>query len=154
MMAIKIKKEFRFGRPISIPKPRGELRKAEKLKDPKDEPPYYIRGMQADSKDEYWAGLALERIEELTGWGWAYQVPISGGRTRAGGNIVDFLVYTPGRWTIIDPMGRHWHTGRNEDRYQMERVARRKNWRLIAYFTDQTPTRESVYVYLRNELGV
>jgi hypothetical protein len=155
-MAIKVKKEFRFGRTLTpSPSPGGRGgQKAEKLRDPKEDPPYFIRGVQADSKDEYWVGLALERIEEETGWGWAYQVPVYGGRMLRGGNVVDFLVYTPGRWTLLDPMGRYWHTGAREDRRQMERVARRKNWKLVAWFTDETPTRESVYAFLRDAMGV
>lgn len=118
-----------------------------------DKGPFFIRGQKAGSKDEYWVSLALEKIEEQTGWGWEYQVPVYGGRMR-GGNVVDFLVHTPGRKTILDPMGRYWHTGRNEDRAQMERVARRKNWNLVAWFTDETPTRDSVLQLLRREMNV
>jgi hypothetical protein len=127
------------------------------IKSQEDLPPYFIRGRQADSKDEYWSSLALEKIAELTGWGWAYQVPVYGGRMGHGlGNVVDFLIYTPGPWTMLDPMGRYWHTGRHEDRRQMEEVARRKHWRLIAWFTDdpQWNTREKVYTSLRKELHV
>jgi hypothetical protein len=36
----------------------------------------------------------------------------------------------------------------------MKDVARKKNWRLIAWFTDETPTRESVLSFLRRELYV
>jgi len=83
-----------------------------------------------------------------------YQVSVYGGRSLAGGNVIDFLVHTPGMWTMLDPMGRHWHTGRHEDRNQMKNVARRKKWRLVAWFTEETPTREMVYTYLRKELHV
>lgn len=123
------------------------------IKSDEERGPFFIRGQKAGSRDEYWVSLALEKIEEATGWGWEYQVPVYGGRMR-GGNVVDFLVYTPGRWTILEPMGRYWHTGVNEDRQQMERVARRKNWNLIAWFTDETPTRDSVMTLLRRELNV
>ncbi len=128
--------------------------RVQKLKDPADEPPFFIRGQKAGSKDEYWVSLALDKIQEQTGWRWDYQVPVFGGRDRRGGNVVDFLVHTPGRWVMLDPMGRIWHTGARADEQQMERVARRKNWRLVAWFTDQTPTRESVYQFLRKELNV
>ena len=64
--------------------------------------------------------LALEKIEQSTGWTWEYQVPVFGGRDRAGGNVIDFIVHTPGMWTILDPIGSPWHTGAREDRYQME----------------------------------
>jgi len=148
------KKLFSFSRQASILKPKARSVRAEKLKDEKDEPPFYILGQVADSKDEWWVSLALEKIVAETGWTWDYQVPVYGGRTRSGGNIIDFLVHNPGRWTILDPMGRWFHTGRREDRRQMQEVARRKKYRLIAWFTDETPTRESVYVYLRDQLYV
>lgn len=123
------------------------------LQDASDKPPFFIRGQQADSRDEYWVSLALEKIETLTGWNWEYQVPVYGGRIR-GGNVVDFLIYTPGMWTMLDPMGRYWHTGIHEDQSQMQNVARRKHWNLIAWFTDETPTKEAVYAFLKNKLSV
>lgn len=122
------------------------------MKDARDEPPFYIRGQTAGSKDEYWVSLALEKIEKDTGWTWEYQVPVYGGRNRRGGNVIDFLVHTPGMWTMLDPMGRVWHTGSREDRYQMLNVAQKKKWKLIAWFTDQTPSKELVLSFLRSQL--
>lgn len=124
------------------------------LEDASDQPPYFIRGQSAGSKEEYWCSLALERIEEATGWGWEYQVPVYGGRNVRGGNVVDFLIHTPGRKTILDPKGRYWHTGKHEDQQQMRNVARKKGWNLIEWFTDQTPTKESVYALLKRELHI
>ena len=119
-----------------------------------DKPPFFIRGIKAGSKEEYWCSLALEIIEQQTGWGWDYQVPVYGGRTVRGGNVIDFLVYTPGRWTMLDPKGRYWHTGIHEDQSEMQRVARKKGWVLIEWFTDETPTKQSVLEFLRRELHV
>jgi hypothetical protein len=148
------KKDFSFSPGVPRLKLKQRSARVPKLKDESDQPPYFIRGIQADSKDEYWVALALGIIEKITGWGWDYQKEVFGGRMRRGGNVVDFLVYTPGRWTILDPMGRYWHTGSREDQSQMKDVARKKNWRLIAWFTDETPTRESVLSFLRRELYV
>lgn len=163
-MAIKQKKLVKFGKGLqgftpSQPPPKGggvaeRSLRAEVLKDPKEEPPFYIRGIKAASKEEYWVSLALERIEEMTGWTWQYQVPVYGGRDVAGGNVVDFLVDTPGMPTMLEPMSRYHHTGRHEDRYQMENVARKKNWNLVAWFTDETPSKDSVYQFLRRKLYV
>lgn len=152
-MAIKQKKLFSFKK-VSALTPTQRSVRAEKLKNPEDEPPYFIRGQEADSKWEWWISLALERIEAETGWSWDYQVAVYGGRMRSGGNIIDFLIHTPGMWTMLDIMGRYWHTGKREDRQQMQNVARRKRYRLIAWFTDETPTRESVYSFLRDQLNV
>lgn len=126
--------------------------KAPKLKDAADQPPFFIRGQQADSKEEYWCSLALDKIQQTTGWGWDYQVPVYGGRQIRGGNVVDFLIYTPGSWTALDPKGRYWHTGVNEDQNQMREVCRKKGWRLIEWFTDETRTKEEVYKFLKRQL--
>ena len=151
----KEKKLFKFSNgKSSVMKTKERSVRAPKLKTDVDRPPFFVRGQRAASKDEYWCSLALDRIQEETGWTWEYQVPVFGGRTRAGGNVVDFLVNTPGMKTALDPMGRYWHTGHNEDQSQMLNVARRKHWRLIAWFTDETPTRESYYIFLRNKLNV
>jgi hypothetical protein len=157
-VAIKVKGRtsfhFRRAEPKLVPKSAKRSPRAPQRKDPSDEPPYFVKGQKAGSKDEYWMGLALDQIEEQTGWTWEYQVPVQGGRRRRGGNVVDALVHTPGMWTMIDPKGRYWHTGHHEDQQEMRDVARLKKWRLIEYFTDEHPTKEAVLSHLRKELHV
>lgn len=156
-MAIKQKRLYKPASALTVARsPAGEQRsiRAEKLKNPEDIPPFYIRGQLADSKDEYWVSLWLEKFEKRTGIGWDYQYEVNGGRTRKGGNVVDFLVFTPGRWTLLDPMGKPWHTGHREDRYQMQNVARQRNWNLIAWLTDQTPTREMTFSFLQTQFNM
>lgn len=133
---------------------RGLFRKAEKLRDAQDQPPFFIRGIKAGSKEEYWVSLALDRIQKAEGYGWEYQVPIYGGRQIAGGLVIDFVVYTPGRRTWISPMGRYWHTGIHEDRMDEINAALKANANLIAYFTDETPTKEYTYMFIKGKLGL
>lgn len=149
-------KKFKFKKRIPKHEPKSAKRspKVPELKDPADQPPFYIRNQKAGSKEEYWCSLALTKIEEETGWAWEYQVPVQGGRRRRGGNVVDFLIHTPGMWTALDPKGRYWHTGHHEDQQEMRDVARLKKWRLVEWFTDETPSREAVYSFLRKELHV
>lgn len=148
------KKLFQFSENRRPRKPKQRSARVLKLSDETDKPPFFIRGQKAGSKDEYWVSLALDKIQEQTGWNWDYQVPVNGGRNVRGGNVIDFLIYTPGKYTMLDPKGRYWHTGIHEDQYEMQRVARKKNWRLIEWFTDETPTRAAVLSYLRRELHV
>lgn len=140
-------------RPPRKPKQERSARVKE-LPNTLDKPPFYIRGIKAGSKEEWWCSLALDIIQQQTGWNWDYQVPVYGGRTVRGGNVIDFLVYTPGRWTMLDPKGRYWHTGIHEDQSEMRIVARKKNWTLIEWFTDETPTKEAVLQFLRREMHV
>lgn len=155
-MAIKVKGRdkfhFRKAEPKLVPKSAKRSPRTPILKDPKDEPPFFVRGQKAGSKDEYWVGGFLEQYEKETGYSWEYQVPVQGGRRRRGGNVVDFLIKTPGQWTILDPKGRYWHTGAREDQREMRDVARLNKWRLIEWFTDETPTREATYTFLRSRL--
>jgi hypothetical protein len=148
------KKLFAFAKERRARPKNATTTRAQKLKDESDSPPYFVRGRQADSKDEYWVSLALDKIQDSTGWAWDYQVPVYGGKEVRGGNVVDFLVHTPGMWTALDPQGRYWHTGVNEDQNQMQNVARKKGWRLLAWFTDETPSRDEVYIFLKRELNV
>lgn len=144
---------FRFGKTRKR-KVKTDQKKprAQEIKDPKEEPPFYVKGQEAASKDEYWMSLALEKVEAETGWGWAYQVPVYGGRRLRGGQVVDFILYTPGKWTVIDVRGKYWHTGHHEDSRDIETVCRKKGWNLIWWFTDETPSKEMVYQRLRKEL--
>jgi len=148
------KKLFTLSENKRTRRPKINKVRAAVIQDETDKPPFFVRGQQAGSKEEYWCSLALDKIQQITGWGWDYQVPVYGGRQIRGGNVVDFLIYTPGMWTILDPQGDYWHTGRNEDRFQMREVARKKGWRLIEWLTSTTPTKEDVYKLLKKELHV
>jgi len=148
------RKAFKLPRRGSTGTTKGVFRKAEVIKDPKDIPPFFVRGVQAASKEEYWIGEALGRIEKEYGYGWEYQVPIWGGRRIAGGLVVDFVVYTPGRRTWINPMGRYWHTGRYEDRMDMINAALKLNINLIDFFTDELQDREHTYPFIKRKLGL
>jgi hypothetical protein len=129
------------------------FRKPEDLKDEKDEPPFFIRGIKADSK-EYWVSLALEKFEKDGSLTWDYQVPIYGGRSRAGGLVIDFIVHVAARTFWLDPMGKYWHTGQKEDRDQLANAARRRHVELLAWFTEETPTKEIMFIFLRTALGL
>lgn len=133
---------------------KGVFRKAPKLRDAQDQPPFYIRGIKAGSKEEYWVSIALDKIQKAEGYGWEYQVPIYGGRGIAGGLVIDFVVYTPGRRTWISPMGRYWHTGIHEDRMQEINAALKKGVNLIAFFTDEISSKDDTYAFIKRKLGI
>lgn len=143
-------KPFKFSPAVSTHKATGSG-KAPKLVAADEKGPWFIRGMKAGSRDEYWVSLFLEWLEREKGYTWEYQYPVHYGRRRRGGNVIDFIVRTPGRWTAIDPMGRYWHTGHHEDRQEVEGICREKSWNLIAYFTDQYKTKEAVHSFLRSQ---
>jgi hypothetical protein len=125
-----------------------------KLTDPADVGPWFIRGIKAGSKDEYWTSLFCEWLEKTHGFTWEYQYPVHGGRRRRGGNVIDFVIRTPGKWTMLEPKGRYWHTGHREDEQEMRDIAREKRWNLVEWFTDEYKTKEELHSFLRGAMHV
>ena len=66
----------------------------------------YIQGQVPDSKEEWW----ISQAGDMIGIPYQYQYPVNGGRER-GGYMLDFVFFTIPLWTIVEPVGNHWHTG-------------------------------------------
>lgn len=113
------------------------------------EPAHIIQGEPAGSKEEWYTAQALERL----GWQYAYQYSVMGGRSVRGGQVIDFLVYTPGKWTIVDVLGTYWHTGKNEDRLSIQKVVASKGWRLVEAWDYNVPSIDEAVSFLRAQLG-
>ncbi|KKN64478.1 hypothetical protein LCGC14_0490910 [marine sediment metagenome] len=99
-----------------------------KLKDDKLEErlPTVIQGKPVNSVEEARIAVGLE----ILGWRFVYQKAYYGGRSTAGGIIVDFLVLTPGSATPLLMQSRYWHTIRDrraKDFYQISRLSRIPN---------------------------
>jgi hypothetical protein len=65
-----------------------------------------INGVKAGSAEEWRISLSLTKMKK----DFVYQYPILGGRI-AGGQILDFLVYTPPLPTPVMVQGTYWHGG-------------------------------------------
>lgn len=70
------------------------------------EEPGIINGQKARSLLEWWAAKALWKMQRK----FIYQYPISGGTSRRGGFVIDFLLID-GPTIIIEMQGERWHTG-------------------------------------------
>lgn len=108
-----------------------------------------IHGVKVGSKEEFYVGTALD----ILGYRYGYQVPVNFGRKRRGGQVLDFLVYTAVRHTVVDVLGRFWHTGKHEDSLSMERVVKQHNWSYVAAWTDKVPSIAAAVSFLRFQLG-
>jgi len=62
-------------------------------------------GQVPDSVWEWWVAKGLDRLKLR----YHYQYAVFGGNVR-GGYKIDFLVYTQPLYTMLEPMGDHWHT--------------------------------------------
>ncbi len=107
--------------------------------------PLLIQGIPVGSQEEYNAGRALD----ILGYRYHYQYAVDYGRQRRGGQVLDFLVYTPIRWTVLDVRGTYWHTGRREDSLDIERVVRRHHWRLVVAWDRDVPSLSQAITFLR-----
>jgi hypothetical protein len=69
-------------------------------------PGYRIQGQIPMSKEEYWVSVWLDKKH----MGYEYQRNVFGG----GDHFfkLDFLVYTVPLYTMLEPLGNHWHTDR------------------------------------------
>jgi len=110
--------------------PKPEYRKSAPIA--ATEPEHLIHGEPADSKEEWYISVALE----WAGFDYSYQHQVGIPGTR-GSQRLDFLVYTPGRWTILDVRGRYWHSGVNEDEIEIRDVARKNRWILLVAWDNE-----------------
>jgi hypothetical protein len=70
-----------------------------------------IQGQLPASKAEWRVHLALTYILKLE---FIYQWSINGGRVQAGGQLVDFMIFTKPLMTPMWPEGSYWHDGKNK----------------------------------------
>jgi hypothetical protein len=77
-----------------------------------------IQGQMPGSKEEFWFALALEKMELK----FIYQYEIYDGRQRAGGQVIDFLVYTTPLPTPVYIQGEYWHRDKDKDQYKIARA--------------------------------
>lgn len=107
-----------------------------------------IKGQAAGSKEEYYVSKALDKL----GYEYSYQVPVMGGRSVRGGQILDFLVDTPVKRTIVDVRGTYWHTGAREDSLDILRVTRKYGWHLLVAWDTDVPDEATALGFLRQRL--
>lgn len=91
-----------------------------------------IQGVQIGSKEEYRVAVALSKLKIP----FNYQVPIYGGRSRRGGQVIDFVLMLP-HAQPLQVYGNYWH--RNEMRARdewnlarIEKIYKRPCWILWA----------------------
>ena len=107
-----------------------------------------VHGQQAGSKEEWYVAQALEKM----GFSFDYQVSVLGGRSRRGGQVLDFVVHTPVKWTVVDVRGTYWHTGHHEDSLSIQRAIKRKGYGLVVAWDTNVPSLEKAFEFLRANL--
>ena len=105
--------KFRTRRPGRIDVPNYDLRQAEP-----EEVIGLIQGQVPMSKEEWWVSQWLDRKE----FEYKYQYIVFGGPDHF--YKLDFLVYTVPLYTMLEPLGNHWHTDKlgQDDRIRQLRI--------------------------------
>lgn len=77
-----------------------------------------IQGQIPDSKEEWWVSLWLDRKK----YSYEYQYVVFAGADHF--YRLDFLVYTVPLYTMLEPLGKHWHTDRlgQDDRFRQVKI--------------------------------
>lgn len=121
----------------------------ENLKDDPGGPPWIVQNQSATSI-EWNVSKALDKL----GLSYQFQFFMFGGRQRAGGSVIDFKVYTPGKPTLLNVNGRYWHTGIHNDELQAARIRQLSagKYTFLEIWEEQCLTIDSAVSWLRNNL--
>jgi hypothetical protein len=109
-----------------------------------------VQGIPVGSKEEARNAMALDYLKVR----YRYQASVDYGRKRAGGQVLDFLCYTPIRYTILDVRGVYWHTGIHEDSLSIDEAAKKHNYNLLVIWDYQCPSVEAAISFLRSHLAI
>ena len=67
--------------------------------------PYYVQGVQTDSINEYYVSQVFDQLK----YDYDYQVPIMGGTSLRGGQVLDFLLDLSPLPVPVLIQGVYWH---------------------------------------------
>lgn len=123
---------------------KGELAKSIPVPD-EENLPTEIQGKAVGSLDEARVAVALDMMQLR----YFYQYVINYGRQRRGGQILDFLIVQFRPYTILDVLGKYWHTGKHEDLFWVELVAKQRHWDLRRIWDYETTSVSAALSRLR-----
>lgn len=69
--------------------------------------PYYVQGIQTDSANEYYVSQVFDQLYGINSY--QYQVPIMGGTSLRGGQVLDFLLDLAPLPIPVLVQGEYWH---------------------------------------------
>ena len=109
---------------------------------------YYVLGKKA-TKNEAFTAMALEH-EKID---FKFQVWYWGGRQTLGGQVLDFLVFTP-MPQPVQVFGEYWHTGSmaGRDRYNLAAIAQMFGRQPIILWGSETDTYELALQAVRDKV--
>jgi hypothetical protein len=114
--------------------------------------PHIIQGQEAQSINEWNVWLALIKLKLADDT--IYQYIVDGGRAVRGGQVVDFVVFGPGRPTAIMVQGAYWHKGstKTEDTIKHDRLEQ-LGFYVVDIEEQESDTPEAALVAVKKAVG-
>jgi hypothetical protein len=112
-----------------------------------------IQGRTPGSMLEWNVSQALDTL----GLRYIYQYSVAGGRSLAGGQVLDFYVYTPVKPTPILVNGRYWHTGVHADELdtmKIKKLLHNRTEDVLVIWEENCQTIEQATAFLRQHLNI
>lgn len=107
-----------------------------------------IQGKRADSKEEVWVAMALDKLKLP----YIYQFDLYGTARIRGGIVIDFLILFPFT-QALEIQGEYWHTGQlgSGDRLR-KAIIEAEGIPVLYLWTIDIPTPEDTFSKVRNLL--
>lgn len=145
--------QFKTTRTRKVAVDRRRVDKEEKNPNSLEPPPGMIQGQAPGSVQEWRVALALNRLKI----GYDYQRSVGGGRSVAGGQVVDFWAYTQPMPTPIYVQGAYWHRAAKslEDTYKQQKLIAQYKGQIMQPLImkeEELGSLEEAYTNLRRKL--
>lgn len=110
-----------------------------------------VQGQLPDSINEWYVALALDKLDIP----YHFQVPLNGGRSVRGGQVIDFVVFNP-RPVPVFVQGAYWHNIRTDAEDQLKQAEARAHYNTepILLMEDETNTKDKALRAVREKVGV
>lgn len=108
-----------------------------------------VQGHMPGSKNEWYVALALDKLK----LDYLFQVGINGGRGIRGGQVIDFVVFTP-RPVPVFIQGEYWHKKSTENEDILKQAAAQEVYgvRPILLMGEETDTRDKAFQAVRTKV--
>ena len=123
------------------------------IQEPEEEQVGLVQGRMPDSKEEWWVSKALYRYQIP----FQFQWELFSGRDRAGGLIIDFVVWNP-RFMPLMVHGNYWHRGQLKGGDRTALVAIAAYFKIavediLIMWADDVLSEEEVFAWVRKNVA-
>lgn len=96
-------------------------------------------------------------MQTRRGVDWGYQYPFNGGRMVRGGQVIDFVIWSPLRYAMYlgHGEGGYWHGGANNMKDKIKQSqAEKAGFQVVLFTNDDTATYEAAMASYMEKVGL